>query len=191
MHSKRLSKAFDFSSQIHKKHMRKTTDIPYLRHLLSVAALVIDHGGTEDQAISALLHDSLEDQGHKFPGGHDALKKRIMTDFGENVLRMVEGLSDSDEYPKPEWRPRKDTYLAHLRNAEQDVLLISCADKLHNARSILRDYREIGDQVWDRFNGKKEGTIWYYQSLAEIFREKAIDFDSLVSELERTVSQFS
>lgn len=189
MHSERLSHAFAFSSQLHKDQKRDPSDIPYLSHLLSVAGLVLEHGGNEDQVIAALLHDALEDQSSKYPGGPDALRAEFKRSFGENVLIMVEELTDTDQSPKPEWRERKETYLAHLQNASQEVLLISCADKLHNARSILIDFRDLGDEVWHRFTGKKEGTLWYYQSLAAIFRKNAIGFDSLVSEFERTINQ--
>lgn len=159
----RFRQALLLAYDLHTGQTRKGTDTPYFAHLIAVTALVIENGGDDDQAIAALLHDSVEDQ-----GGLDTLEV-IRERFGDRVARMVLELSDATELPKPPWRQRKLDYLAHLPQASRDTLLISLADKLHNARSILQDYEAVGDLVWDRFTGGKEGVLWYYRSLADFF----------------------
>jgi len=161
--SDRFLKAFSIASTLHGNQLRKASQIPYIAHLLAVAALVLENGGTEDQAIAALLHDAVEDQ-----GGLDTLNK-IRDEFGDYVADLVDGCTDSYTQPKEEWKPRKLAYLEKLKNASDDVLLISLADKVHNARSILRDLHITGENTWDKFKGKKSGTLWYYQSLAKTF----------------------
>jgi len=143
--------------------MRKGTNVPYVAHLLGVTALVIEDGGDEDQAIAALLHDAVEDQ-----GGMTTLEE-IRSLFGYRVADIVAGCTDSFQTPKPPWKIRKEGYLSHLSEATEDVRLVSLADKLHNARSILHDLKKDGGSVWKRFNGGKEGTLWYYNSLLNIF----------------------
>jgi GTP pyrophosphokinase len=146
-----------------------------------VASLVVENGGDEDQAIAALLHDAAEDQ-----GGLETLDL-IRNHFGERVAAIVAGCSDTFQTPKPPWRIRKEIYLAELRTAEPAIVLVSLADKLHNARSLLVVYRNKGDRVWERFNGGKEGMLWYYRSLVEIFQEKS---DSqMVDELKKIFSE--
>lgn len=159
----RFEEALVYAAQLHRFQTRKGTEIPYVSHLLAVTALVIQDGGDEDQAIAALLHDAVEDQ-----GGRETLAE-IHRRFGEQVARIVEHCTDAYEDPKPPWRARKESYLARLRQAPPEVQRVSLADKLHNARSILRDLRSGGPQVWERFRGGKEGTLWYYRSLVEIF----------------------
>ncbi|RLD08959.1 MAG: phosphohydrolase [Chloroflexota bacterium] len=161
--SDRFLKAFSIASTLHGNQLRKASQIPYIAHLLAVAALVLENGGTEDQAIAALLHDAVEDQ-----GGLDTLNQ-IRDEFGDYVADLVDGCTDSYTQPKEEWKPRKLAYLEKLKNASDDVLLISLADKVHNARSILRDLHITGENTWDKFKGKKSGTLWYYQSLAKTF----------------------
>jgi len=175
----RFVKAFDLTNQLHAKQYRKDSNVPYVSHLLAVAALVLEDGGDEDQAIAALLHDAVEDQ-----GGFETLDI-IEKQFGERVARIVKGCSDSFITPKPSWIDRKQKYLTHLQDADQDILRVSLADKLHNARSILSDLRTQRDLVWERFNGGKDGTLWYYQSLLVIFRDRSIS--PLVKELASVV----
>jgi len=163
----RFTQALEYAAQLHREQFRKGTTIPYIAHLLSVAALVLEAGGTEDQAIAALLHDGPEDQ------GGDATLQVIRERFGEPVARMVAACSDTYEVPKPEWRPRKEKYLAHLAGVDADALLVSMADKLHNVRSIAADYHVIGDAVWSRFAGARDGTLWYYRALVEAYRQRA------------------
>lgn len=153
--------------------MRKGTSTPYVAHLLAVAATVLEYGGDEDLAIAALLHDSVEDQGGK------ARLEDVRNRFGERVARIVEACSDSladtaKGERKAHWQERKEAYLAHLRKADEDILRVSLADKVHNARAILRDLRkpDIGEKIWDRFSQPKERTLWYYRSLADVFCER-------------------
>jgi len=141
--------------------------------LLSVAATVLEYGGDEDLAIAALLHDSVEDQGGA------ARLNDIRNRFGQPVARIVEACSDSlantaKGEPKADWLERKKAYIAKLRKADEDILWVSLADKVHNARTILRDLRkpDIGEKVWARFNVSTKQTLWYYRSLTDIFCER-------------------
>jgi len=162
----RFYRALLMAHHYHRDQVRKGADTPYFGHLLGVASLVIDEGGDEDEAIAALLHDAPEDQ-----GGRETLDK-IREAFGSKVADIVEHLSDTFEDPKPPWTERKQNYLAALRVvADDSVLRVSIADKLHNARSIVLDLAEHGEQVWDRFSGKREGSLWYYHQLADIYNE--------------------
>ena len=164
MNSHRLVEAFQYAAELHASQRRKGTSIPYISHLMTVAATVIEHGGDEDQAIAALLHDAIEDQPED---GRTRLQ--IRKRFGDRVLALVEACTDADTHPKPPWRERKEGYLAHLSEAPPEARLISLADKVHNARAILADHREIGDGVWERFTATKGETLWYYRALADAF----------------------
>ena len=181
-----LSKAFDsalvYAAELHRDQVRKGSGIPYIAHLLSVSSRVIVAGGSEIQAIAGLLHDAAEDQGGR------ARLDDIQLRFGPLVAQIVADCTDSWVEPKPDWRPRKESYLASLPKKPSESLLVSLADKLDNAEAILRDYRAVGDGLWSRFTGGREGTIWYYRSLAEIFA-KALPC-VLSKELCQTVSQF-
>ncbi len=176
----RFEEAFVYAHRLHAAQRRKGTQIPYISHLMAVAALVLEAGGDEDLAIAALLHDAVEDQ-----GGLPRLEE-IRGKFGARVAGTVEGLSDSFSLPKPPWRERKEAYLAHLRGAPADTLLVSLADKVHNARTILADLQQEGEAVWGRFTGGKEGSLWYYRSLAAFFEGAAPG--GLAGELSRVVS---
>ena len=177
--TRRFEQALLFATRKHSGQSRKGTATPYIAHLLSVAGLVLEAGGDEDLAIAALLHDVVEGC-----GGAPMLKE-VRRRFGKRVAHVVEGCTDTDVYPKPPWLQRKEDYLKHLKNADADTRLVSVADKLHNVRSILTDYREQGDAVWDRFQGKRDGTLWYYRALLKEFRRKKSN--RLVSEFARTV----
>lgn len=164
----RFDRALLYASQVHGGQVRKNTSVPYLAHLLAVAATVLEYGGDEDMAIAALLHDAAEDQ-----GGARRLDD-IRNRFGERVAGIVRGCSDSladAGQAKEDWRARKEGYLQHLDTADKDTLLVSLADKVHNARSILRDLRksEIGRAVWHRFKRGRDDQIWYYQALAAAY----------------------
>jgi (p)ppGpp synthase/HD superfamily hydrolase len=161
----RFASAMTYAHQVHKDQRRKGTGIPYIAHILGVTAIAIEYGATEDEAIGALLHDAAED------GGGEATLAEIRAQFGEAVADIVLGCSDSlveDPEDKLPWLERKENYLAHLENASQSVCLVSAADKLHNVRSVMRDYREHGDEIWDRFQGKRDGTLWYYETVAHV-----------------------
>ena len=181
MLSPRFGYALFYASQLHRDQLRKGTQIPYVSHLLAVTALVLEHGGTEDEAIAALLHDAVEDQ-----GGSET-REVIREQFGEDVAAIVDGCSDADTLPKPPWDERKKAYVAHVRIAPPSVRLVSAADKLHNARAILADYRQLGETLWDRFNGGRDGTLWYYRALADTFR--SAESNALSEELDRTVAE--
>ena len=153
-----------YAHQVHQNQRRKGTGIPYIAHILGVAALAMEYGASEDEAIGALLHDAAED------GGGEATLAEIRARFGDAVADIVLGCSDSlveDPEDKLPWRERKENYLAHLQNAHESVLLVSAADKLHNVRSITRDYREHGEEIWNRFQGRRDGTLWYYETVAD------------------------
>lgn len=183
--SERFDDALVLAASLHRAQARKGTQVPYVSHLLAVASLVIEHGGTEDEAIAALLHDAVEDQGGAPTG------QRIRARFGEAVYAIVLGCTDADVKPKPPWRARKERYIAHVEEAPAPVKLVSAADKLHNARAILADHRAVGEDVWARFNGGKDGTLWYYRSLVVAFRRGASSAGvaRVVDELERVVDE--
>lgn len=181
---KRFDLALDMAHHYHGNQKRKGAETPYFGHILGVASLVVDEGGDEDEAIAALLHDAPEDQ-----GGEETLEE-IRAEFGERVARIVHGLSDTFEDPKPPWRKRKEDYLAHLREeTDRSVLLVSIADKLHNARSIVLDRADFGEQVWERFTGGREGSLWYYGELVKIFDERFPG--ALADEFRLTVSRIA
>ena len=160
----RFENALVYAARLHCSQKRKGSAIHYVAHLLSVAGIALLYGSDEDETIAALLHDAVEDQGGKRTRGEIALR------FGEAVAAIVDGCTDTDRFPKPPWRKRKEDYIGHIQGAPASVLLVSAADKLENARSILKDHREIGDEVWSRFTGRKEGTLWYYREMVKAFR---------------------
>ena len=182
MLTKRFDRALAFAADLHRAQQRKDTTIPYVSHLLAVASLVLEHGGSETEAIAALLHDAVEDQ-----GGLPTLS-RIADEFGEEVAAIVAGCTDADVVPKPPWRARKEVYIAHLAHASESICLVSAADKLHNLRSIVSDYQMLGEELWGRFNGKREGTLWYYQQLVDAFRSSALAKPRILQELEAVLA---
>jgi len=159
----RFLRAFEFAAEKHKNQTRKASTIPYIAHLMGVASLVLEAGGDEELAIAALLHDVVEDC------GGEPMLKEVRRLFGARVAKVVEGCTDADTYPKPPWQARKEEYIRHLKAADSDTKLVAAADKLNNVRSILSDYRAIGESVWSRFHGGREGTLWYYRSLRDVF----------------------
>ena len=178
--TERFDKALLFAAQLHREQRRKGSGVPYVAHLLSVAGLVIEHSGDEDEAIAALLHDAVEDQGGPFA------REEIRRRFGDRVTAIVDGCTDADTSPKPPWRQRKEKYVERLATASPSVRLISAADKLHNVRSVLQDYRKLGEGVWRRFQGGRDGTLWYYRAVTKVLL--AADSTPLVKELDRTVT---
>lgn len=182
-YGKKFEEALPYAARLHRDQTRKGTETPYVTHLLAVAAIVGEAGGTEDETIAALLHDAPEDR-----GGRERLED-IRERFGDVVARIVDGCTDTYENPKPAWRPRKEAYVAHVAQAPLSVQLVSAADKLHNARSILADLRALGDELWDRFTGGKDGTLWYYRALVEAYAKNGAnpvveDLDRVVREIE-------
>ena len=165
----RFGRAVLYAIELHRSQLRKATSIPYVTHLFAVCSLVLEDGGTEDEAIAALLHDGPEDQ------GGEAVLEAIRDRFGAAVAQIVSGLSDAMPAPgeaKAPWRARKEAYLEDLADACEAVLRVSLADKLHNARSILIDSREEGEAVWDRFNAGRTEQAWYYGELLAIFERR-------------------
>ena len=162
----RFLRAFQFAAAKHAGQTRKASAIPYIAHLMGVASLLLEAGGDEDLAIAALLHDVVEDC-----GGMPRLRE-IRKQFGTRVAKIVEGCTDSFVEPKPEWLERKKDYLREVKHADAETRLVSAADKLHNVRTILVDYRQHGEAIWTRFNGKKEGTLWYYRALSGEYQRR-------------------
>ena len=182
--SERFDQAVTLAHSLHAGQYRKGSKIPYLAHLLAVAALVLEDGGDEDEAIAALLHDAVEDQ-----GGPRTLT-RIGELFGDRVAAIVDACSDTDAVPKPPWRERKQTYIEHLGSVDPSVIRVSLADKLHNARAILFDLREHGEDLWKRFNTMSgDDQIWYYGELARAYEERS--GGPMAAELRRTVDQIA
>ena len=180
-YGEKFEDALIYATQLHREQTRKGSEVPYITHLLAVAAIVGENDGTENEVVAALLHDAPEDR-----GGKDRLED-IRARYGDEVAEIVDGCTDTYEDPKPEWRPRKEAYLAHVAEAPPSVRLVSAADKLHNARSILADLRAVGNELWDRFNGGREGTLWYYRALVEAYA--GVGSNPIVEELDRVVQE--
>lgn len=179
--SPKFDQALQYAVLIHAFQKRKGTEIPYLAHLLGVVSIALEHGANEDEAIGALLHDAGED------AGGDGRIEDIRRRFGDAVADIVQGCTDAVTIPKPPWQKRKEDYIAHVPKASASVRLVSASDKLHNARAILRDYRRIGEALWPRFTGGKNGTLWYYRALVTAFCKAGSD--ELIEELDRVVSE--
>jgi len=179
--TQRFTDALAYATEVHAGQSRKGTSVPYVSHVLAVCSLVLEDGGGEDEAIAALLHDAVED------GGGRPVLEEIRRRFGDRVAGIVWACTDTDETPKPPWKERKTRYIAHVREAGPDARRVSCADKLHNARSILRDYRVLGERLWERFSASGDEALWYYRALVEAFRQP--DRSPLVGELERVVTE--
>jgi GTP pyrophosphokinase len=179
--TERFREALVFAFDLHREQERKGSGVPYVAHLLGVSSLAMEHGADEDGAIAALLHDAVEDQ------GGSAVLSEIESRFGARVAEIVAACTDSSETPKPPWRERKERYVAHLARAPREAQLVSACDKLYNARAILVDYREVGDALWSRFTGGRDGVLWYYRALADAFTlDNSVkrELDEVVSELE-------
>ena len=179
--SPQFEKALIYATRIHGGKLRKKTRIPYIAHILGVTAIALEYGANETEAIAALLHDAVEDC-----GGAKRLRD-IEHKFGKRVARIVEDCTDTDQTPKPPWLERKKAYVEHVRHASMPTKLVSASDKLHNIRAILMDYRQEEEKLWSRFNGGKQGALWYYRALVNSLNGKRIQ--SLVQELDRTLTE--
>ncbi|WP_414577359.1 HD domain-containing protein [Anabaena sp. CCY 9402-a] len=181
MLSERFTQALIYATELHAQQVRKGSGVPYISHLLGVASIALEYGANEDEAIAALLHDAIEDQGGA------TTRAEICRRFGKNITAIVDGCTDADTIPKPPWRQRKEAYIAHIATASPSVLLVSAADKLYNARSILKDYRLMGESLWQRFQGGKVGTLWYYRAMTDAFNQTQTT--AIVEELTRVVTE--
>ena len=179
--TRRFIEALGYAARLHARQIRKRTSRPYIGHLLGVTSIVIEYGGDEEMAIAALLHDAVEDQ-----GGLPRLRE-IRKKFGARVARIVDGCTDSYAEPKPPWRSRKLAYIQRVAEEPDDVRLVSAADKLSNARETLHELRVHGESVFEKFEGKKEGTLWHYRALVEVFRKAGTG--PLIDELDRVVTE--
>jgi (p)ppGpp synthase/HD superfamily hydrolase len=185
----RFRRAFLFAADKHAGQARKASTIPYIAHLMGVASLVLEFGGDEDMAMAALLHDVVEDC------GGTPMLAQVRRQFGKRVAKIVAGCTDSDTTPKPPWRERKEIYIRHLKDADAETRLVSAADKLNNVRSILSGHRDVGEAIWARFHGGRDGTLWYYRTLLEEFLESKPhrlirEFELAVKELEARAMSF-
>lgn len=176
-----FEKALIFATRLHADQTRKGDGTPYIGHLLSVTGLVIEDGGSEEEAIAALLHDAIEDQ------GGEATRRTILQQFGAEVTRIVEGCSEPFSSPKPPWKTRKLQYIAQLQNADESICRVSLADKLHNMRSLVKQYQQQGEVIWQAFHGGKEGTIWFYNELLDCYRSKINS--PMLAELEKIITK--
>jgi GTP pyrophosphokinase len=186
--ARRLGDALAYATWLHRGQQRKATPIPYVSHLLGVSSIVLEHGGSTNEAIAGVLHDAVEDQGGQATLDH--IRERFGDEVGAIVLGCTDG-APGEARDASTWRSRKQVYLAHLPRASASVILVSAADKLYNARSILRDLRDQGGALWSRFRGGRDGTLWYYHSLAGAFRACACstpEHRRLFDELERTIA---
>jgi (p)ppGpp synthase/HD superfamily hydrolase len=183
---KNFESALKYASRLHADQPRKGSDTPYISHLLAVAAIALEHGATEKEAIAALLHDAVEDQ-----GGQETLKE-IRSRYGKRVARIVAACSDTDESPKPPWRDRKEAFVVRLRTEPYSVRLVVAADKLHNVRDVLRNYRIHGDDLWSQFKGGRDGTLWYYRAVVGALTEAATpeetELNAIIEEVGDTIS---
>lgn len=187
----RFEEALVLAAQLHRHQVRKGSPVPYLSHLMAVASIVLEHGGTEDEGIGALLHDAIEDQG-------GLQTYQLLTErFGPHVASLVLGCTDvvyddgGNEVPLT-WRDRKAQFLQKMHGAPPSVMLIVAADKLHNLRCIQRDFRILGPEVWERFSGKRELSLWYYRSLADLLSQQAPSgslLHHLVNEFQRILTE--
>lgn len=175
----RFEKALALAHRLHRRQTRKSTTIPYISHLLAVAGLVLEDGGSETEAIAALLHDAVEDQGGL------ATLRLIERDFGHRVAELVEGVTDAHEIPKPPWKKRKVEHLKRLAAASRSVQRIKIADLLHNIRSTLKGFREVGPAVWKRFSVGREEQLWYYRTaLATLKSSGSTNLEELKNSIE-------
>jgi GTP pyrophosphokinase len=186
--SPRFEEALQWTAQLHADQRRKMSNTPYVGHLLAACATVLAHGGDEDVAIAALLHDAVEDQGGA------ATRAEIARRFGERVAQIVDGCTDATQTPKPPWRERKEAHLTRLAHASAAVCLVEAADKLDNLRALVREYRRLGPAMWSHFRGGRDGTLWYYRAMLDVIRraappDLAEELDHALAQLEQAVAR--
>lgn len=176
-----LTRGAELAFRLHGDQHRKGTSIPYLSHLMAVSALVLEHGGDQERAVAALLHDAIEDCG----ADHETT---IVKDFGPRVAAIVRACTDADTLPKPPWRARQEAYIAHLAEVPAEALVVPACDKLHNARAIVADLRALGPTMMTCFTGGLDGTLWCYRTLPGVF-EQRLSNPRLLAELRREVGE--
>lgn len=181
--SPQFADALNFAAVLHATQYRKGAKIPYVSHLLAVTSLVLEYGGSETQAIAAMLHDAVEDQ------GGEPTARLIRERYGDHVTELVLACTDTDESPKPPWKARKVAYIEHLQHAPDEALLIIGADKLHNARAVLQDYRRYGPTIWARFGGGRDGMCWYLRAVTAAMAPRLLP--TLLAELEETIDDLA
>lgn len=181
--STRFQQALSFAAGLHASQLRKAGQTPYIAHLLIVAGTVLEYGGNEDEAIAALLHDALEDQPH-----HGQTSAEIGQQFGAEVLAIVKACSDTQVYPKPPWRERKEAFLKTIETLPPSACLVLAADKLHNTRSLTHQYRELGEELWRNFKGGRSGTLWYSRAVLDALNRRGCLPPALLCELADAVS---
>lgn len=179
MLKQRFSEALEYATTLHSKQIRKGSDTPFITHLLSVSALILEDGGSEDEAIAGLLHDAVEDQ-----GGLIRLEE-IKVKFGDNVAGIILECSESHTHPKPPWKDRKMASIRKMNNVSDSAIRVILADKIHNARSIIHEYHKHGEKFWDSFKAGKEGTVWYYKEILSVLQKRT--FSVLLDELSQLV----
>ena len=183
----RIAQALALAVEAHDGQKRKGTEIPYVAHPMGVASIALEHGADEEQAMAALLHDAVEDGGPEYA-------QRIREQFGDRVADIVQGCTDGvpdASGVKEPWTPRKERYIAHLKDASEDVLLVSGADKLHNARAIVEDLLSIGPAVFNRFSASKAQTLWYYETLAGVFMLRGTPIAKALSDTVQRMKQLA
>lgn len=186
--SLRFRRAITAALNFHREQTRKGGTVPYIAHVLAVTSIVQEYGGTESEAIAALLHDAVDN------GGEWAALDEIRRKFSQEIADIVLNCTDAMEFPKPPWRERKEAFLKDLPKASDSARLVIAADKLHNARCLLADLRSQGDEVWERFSGGKDGTLWYYRAVAEALKSAgphllAAELGRVVGELEQVAQR--
>jgi (p)ppGpp synthase/HD superfamily hydrolase len=198
--TERFDRALLFASGLHRTHKRKTSQAPYVSHLLGVCSLVLEDGGSEDEAIAALLHDSVEDRAHIYDGGAPALMEEIDRQFGPEVARLVDALTESPAAEtriikdrRERWRAHKNLYIEQILSYDLPVRRISCADSLYNVRSLISGYRSLGDKLWTRFMTRNPADqLWAYDAIAHAFLKAggtslAFELDDAVDQLHRVI----
>jgi len=183
----RFAEALAFTCRLHATQRRKLSGSPYVAHLLRVAGMVLEEADSEEEAIAALLHDAIEDQGG--PAARATIRRR----FGDEVTALVDECSDTDRHPKPPWRERKRAFLDRLQQASSSARRIVAADKLDNVRGLIQGYREHGDDLWKHFHGNRDETLWYLGAVADVLRRAGSgplveDLARAVAELERLLT---
>src|SRR5215475_12604444 len=180
--TEKFEEALIYATRLHGDQTRKKTGIPFVGHILGVTAIALEYGANETEAIGALLHDTVEDC-----GGAER-SRDIREKFGDDVARIVDGCTDTYDTPKPPWLERKRAYIEHLKHSDSSTRLVSASDKLHNTRAILTELRRHGVVVFERFSGKKDGTVWYYRPFVPAFLKQG-DPSDLIDNLDRVVSE--